>query len=685
MPYPCDAEFETFYRTYRARVHRVAVRLVGETDADDVTQEVMLRAARHLEHGFSGEPWPWLEIVTRRLAVDHFRKNRRVAPADDSTLAELGGVVADDPSDVAIRTDQRGRLARALHRLPASDRAILVRHEVDGATVVSMAALHGVSANALRQRLFRARRNLAHHYEQLGGRSLGMTAPLKDIVSPTRTRWSRHRPAWLSRLTETWPVQPFNGHGRAVAAAVAVLSAAPFVAVGPPSLPGAATAGARPPGRELRVPGPAGHSADRLRRIPREVRLPSSPGGAPGAADALGPLRWTRQPGPGPSARAQPAMAYDEQRHETVLFGGEVGGAALGETWTRAGGTWSRRDPAASPSARTGASMAYDAARGEMVLFGGYQPGTGYLGDTWVWDGHRWTQRFPVTMPPPRGLASLAYDPARAVLVLFSGECAVGQVADTWTWDGVTWTKSLTSSGPAARHTAMLAYDPARQRMLLRGGSESWRFNDTWSWDGTTWVELIPDVVPEGPAADTHVVYDRAVRRVVAFGGPNAWAWAGTAWRSVDTTDAPPDLHYPGVAYDSARSEIVLFGGAFGSRWRGDTWTATFGAPKPVGGHDTTPPISAVAASVRLAGEPVTGTATDEASGVASVVVTFTPVVAGSPSGAVTVVADLACTDHRRHCTWTASGPDGAYRVSVAATDLAGNRETTGPEILAAG
>ena len=45
------------------------------------------------------------------------------------------------------------------------------------------------------------------------------------------------------------------------------------------------------------------------------------------------------------------------------LFGGFNGTAALNETWTWDGATWTQLSPTTSPSARAGASMAYDPER----------------------------------------------------------------------------------------------------------------------------------------------------------------------------------------------------------------------------------------------------------------------------------------------------------------------------------
>ena len=43
-------------------------------------------------------------------------------------------------------------------------------------------------------------------------------------------------------------------------------------------------------------------------------------------------------------------------------------------------------------------AMAYDNARQRTLLFGGYNGSV--LGDTWDWDGRVWTRQAPATSPP---------------------------------------------------------------------------------------------------------------------------------------------------------------------------------------------------------------------------------------------------------------------------------------------
>lgn len=152
----------------------------------------------------------------------------------------------------------------------------------------------------------------------------------------------------------------------------------------------------------------------------------AQPARTPGPTDAWNPPSpesigcevWTNRL---PQPRSSTAMVYDTARRRAVMFGGYEGAhqdPEMGDTWE-----WDGAQRAqiitSGPSARYAHAMAYDEARGQTVLFGGYAS-SHRLDDTWLWDGAAWTQ---VGGPAPtaRQQHAMAYDAARGRTVLFGG------------------------------------------------------------------------------------------------------------------------------------------------------------------------------------------------------------------------------------------------------------------------
>src|SRR5262249_39439834 len=208
-------------------------------------------------------------------------------------------------------------------------------------------------------------------------------------------------------------------------------------------------------------------------------------GGLAATAAAQSAPRWTRSPTMAPVTGH--AMAFDEARGRTVLFGGCSGPFESADTWEWDGSAWTRRDTNVVP-ARLAPALASDRPRRRVVLFGGRAGPSTDLGDTWEWNGDRWVQRSNGG-PSPRAGHSLAYDPLRQRTVLFGGTVP----ADTWVWDGVAWAQLTPAHSPGERLGAAFAFDETSGHALLFGGFSATQgslLGDTWSWDGTDWTLL---------------------------------------------------------------------------------------------------------------------------------------------------------------------------------------------------
>lgn len=190
-------------------------------------------------------------------------------------------------------------------------------------------------------------------------------------------------------------------------------------------------------------------------------------------------------------------MTLDAARGLVVLFGGFTA-STFDDTWTWDGTNWTQASPATRPLDRAAAALAFDQDRGNTVLFGGYQHGSPapgpILSDTWTWDGITWTQRSTSTPPPARRALGMASDPFRSQLVLFGGVAGDGTPAfdDTWAWNGTDWSQLSPGTHPSARAGHSMAYDSAHGQIVLFGGSTNSvpELDDTWVW-GTTYFAQV--------------------------------------------------------------------------------------------------------------------------------------------------------------------------------------------------
>jgi len=299
----------------------------------------------------------------------------------------------------------------------------------------------------------------------------------------------------------------------------------------------------------------------------------------------------TTEPKTPPSAVLEPrrghAMAYDEARHVTILFGGwgTEDGAAVSDrasTWSWNGSTWSRV-ATSGPSARHDASMVYDASRQRVVLYGGRSgsfPNEALLTDTWEWNGTAWS-KVADTGPSARVHQHMAYDRLRSRVVLYGGFdiAAQTELRDIWEWNGTTWTKA-SASGPANSIAAGVAYEEAASLLLLFSLDNGSNRIVVDAWNGSTIARTTVPPPSCAPIADP-IVSLASPRGIVWFGYCAATSAeihltlvGGATWTTLNGA-LPSVRGSTAIAYDRDRQRVVLFGGESlptGTPILGDTW-----------------------------------------------------------------------------------------------------------------
>ncbi|HEY6228693.1 MAG TPA: kelch repeat-containing protein, partial [Verrucomicrobiae bacterium] len=270
-----------------------------------------------------------------------------------------------------------------------------------------------------------------------------------------------------------------------------------------------------------------------------------------------------------PNGRNAAAMAYDAARGEMVLFGGNLNGGGLGDTWVFRGNNWIRLDPQNKPADRYGHHMVWDAARQQIVMFGGYRV-TGRLNDTWTWNGTDWTLKQPASSPGPRDGYAMAYDGARQKTVIFGGNDG-GTADETWLWDGTNWQLTSPATKAPSSSSSSMIYDEARQEIILWGN-----YGQTWIWNGTTWTRRFPQVEP--PARGfPGLAYDTVRQEVVMFSGSyvrETWTWNGTTWTPETPVNSPLGRQYHAMAWHAGLQRVLMYGGDVSGydSYDSDTW-----------------------------------------------------------------------------------------------------------------
>ena len=146
------ADLEGLYAAHQHRLFRYFCRAVGHTEtARDLTQDVFLRVSRSaIPEAADGQVRAWLFQIARNLALDHYRKSAR--SADPSQLVQESARSASQDIDLAVN--------EALAELPDLDRDVFLMREVAGLGYAEIGKACGLTQDAVRSRIHRARLRL---------------------------------------------------------------------------------------------------------------------------------------------------------------------------------------------------------------------------------------------------------------------------------------------------------------------------------------------------------------------------------------------------------------------------------------------------------------------------------------------------------------------------------------------
>ena len=159
-----DAAFSVIHDRYRQRLFAYTRQMLGGSrqDAEDALQDVFLRAYSSLRS--NDRPLSlraWLYRVAHNRCIDHLR--RPIPPAVD--LFETSRKPLHDPMDELVRREDLRQLVADVRRLPDQQRSALLMREMDGMSYAELAEALGVSLQAVKSLLVRARIGLVEAVE----------------------------------------------------------------------------------------------------------------------------------------------------------------------------------------------------------------------------------------------------------------------------------------------------------------------------------------------------------------------------------------------------------------------------------------------------------------------------------------------------------------------------------------
>jgi RNA polymerase sigma-70 factor (ECF subfamily) len=173
-----DLDFDSVYDEFYPRINRYLERMVGKGEAEDLTQEVLMKINKGLK-GFEGKSSlsTWIYRLATNAALDKlhsrpFRENKQkisFSNMDEESEAENKDICVQEKElsaeREAIRAEMNECIREFVDKLPENYRTVIILSEMKDLKNQEIAEVLGISLDAVKIRLHRARVKLKEEFE----------------------------------------------------------------------------------------------------------------------------------------------------------------------------------------------------------------------------------------------------------------------------------------------------------------------------------------------------------------------------------------------------------------------------------------------------------------------------------------------------------------------------------------
>lgn len=162
--------FEQNVKKYQNRVFGFAMYFLGDrAEAEDVSQEVLLRLWHHHEDLEDDRLLGWLLRVTRNACVDALRKRKSRLNVMTPTSDDFGHAAAKEPTPDADAeaSDFQVHLRSALDKVAEPYRSIVILREIQELKYEEISGAMNLPLNTVKVYLHRGRKMLREHLSEV--------------------------------------------------------------------------------------------------------------------------------------------------------------------------------------------------------------------------------------------------------------------------------------------------------------------------------------------------------------------------------------------------------------------------------------------------------------------------------------------------------------------------------------
>lgn len=159
-----ELKFKILCRKHADSVYRFSRSILGNAeDAEDATQEILLKLWRNVSEVSTVHARGWIMTVTRNHCLNMLRRQSNAAgmlSTGSGNLEETAVACNPGPEADLHGAELRSRIDDALNRLPDKQRSVFVLYEVNGLKYREISECMDIPVNTVKVYLLRSRSRL---------------------------------------------------------------------------------------------------------------------------------------------------------------------------------------------------------------------------------------------------------------------------------------------------------------------------------------------------------------------------------------------------------------------------------------------------------------------------------------------------------------------------------------------
>ena len=162
-----EACLEMLINRHKDRIFTTIILIVKDSYiAEDLFQETFIKIIKNLKKGKyneEGKFLPWAIRIARNMAIDYFRKMKRmpaVTRSDGEDVFRKIKLAVDNHEEQMIRLEKESMVRAVINKLPEEQRQVLILRHYGDLSFKEIAAMTGVSINTALGRMRYALNNM---------------------------------------------------------------------------------------------------------------------------------------------------------------------------------------------------------------------------------------------------------------------------------------------------------------------------------------------------------------------------------------------------------------------------------------------------------------------------------------------------------------------------------------------